>query len=81
MTETAADDKELVLAAIRECITIIKPGEVLAVRLHPGTDEQTLDLINQRCGDFGRRYGIGLLFVGAEEFAVFQAREQVAAGG
>lgn len=61
-------DRETVLAAIRECVTVVQPGEVLAVRLRA----ENIDDIGHLAGQLREihdKLGITVLFVEGEEFA------------
>ena len=76
----SAIGRDAMLAAIRECVTVVKPGEVLAVRAQPEwTASQIREL--QDCVDEWvkwREPGITVLILPGGEFAVAQQKPGVA---
>lgn len=76
MTEQTLEDgprvsEEAILAAIRECIGVVRDGDILLIRLPVDIDHDTLDLL-QRQADviLNQRHGVHAVFVAAEEFAI-----------
>jgi hypothetical protein len=69
----------VILEALREAVTIVEPGEILAVRID-GRCLSGGDL--DRMCDFGRQvkadHGLTVLFVAGEEFARIKAAGGVA---
>lgn len=47
MTDTATLTPELILAAIRECVTVVKPGETLAIRAGEGWTPDQVGQVNE----------------------------------
>jgi len=69
----AVFDKAVLLAAIRECVTVVEPGDVLAVRVSPDTDDATLDYLGEDAERIRAVLGVRLLLVAGEEFARLKA--------
>lgn len=63
----------LILEALREAVTIVEPGEVLAVRLAPGTPDDVGDQMKERARAIGTEHGIRVLLLEGEEFARLKA--------
>lgn len=66
---TAAFDPDLILAAIEECVTVVKPGEVLAVRVPPDVDEDTVDGLREGSRQLADASGMTVVFLPGEAFA------------
>lgn len=62
-----------ILEALREAVTIVEPGEVLAVRVAPGTTDAEWDEMVTRTGGFGTEHGVTVLLLEGEEFARLKA--------
>lgn len=61
-------DPETVLAAIRECVTVVKPGEVLAVRVPGPCGEEEFAMMRE-AGERAREFGVRIIFIEGEQFA------------
>lgn len=57
------------LAAIRECVTVVAPGEVLAVRIGDGTSDDELADMGERAMAIADQDGVRIVLVRGEEFA------------
>ena len=62
-------DRTTLLAAIRDCITVIEPGDVLAVRVGDDLTDEYLDEMADYAGHVTREHGVSVIFVRGEEFA------------
>ena len=65
----------VLLAAIRQCVTVVEPGEILAVRLPLDMDLEAADQMAEQAERIGEQSGVQLLFVFGEEFARLKAGE------
>jgi hypothetical protein len=65
----------VLLAAIRQCVTVVEPGEVLAVRVGEDTPDQEMDFLFGFAGDIRKQSGARVLFLRAAEFARLKARD------
>jgi hypothetical protein len=65
---------EALLAAVRACVTVVGPGEVLAVRIPPGwaADRGWQDVAAR----LHREQGVRVVFLPGEEFAVIRPKEE-----
>ena len=63
----------VLLAAVRQCVTVVQPGEVLAVRVAAGTDDLTMDLLGAQAARIRDEHGVAVLFLAGEEFARVKA--------
>ena len=70
-------DPEIVLAAMQECVTIVHPGEILAVRVPPDLDPHEMEQLSEGAERADEIYGVKILFVAGEEFAVIRIRGAV----
>jgi hypothetical protein len=70
-----------ILAAIRQCVTIVGPGETLAVRVTAETCDEEMALIGERAACLHEETGVRVLFFRAEEFAVLKTAAETALGG
>lgn len=61
------------LAAIRQCVTVVGPGEVLAVRVPGDTRDDEMAFFGERAAVLAEDTGVRVLFFRAEEFAVLKA--------
>jgi hypothetical protein len=61
------------LAAIRQCVTVVEPGEVLAVRVSENAADDYLDELNERARDLREVIGVRVVFIQGEEFARLRA--------
>lgn len=61
-------DPEIVLAAIEECVTVIRPGEVLAVRVPLDLDEAEMESLADGARRLRQSHGVRVVFVAGEEF-------------
>ncbi len=59
----------LILEALRDAVTIIEPGEILAVRVDPRTTDAELGEMRQRAGQVAAEHGVTVLLLAGEEFA------------
>ena len=65
----AAIELTALLAAIRQCVTILEPGEVLAVRV-PGTlSDSDHGRLRNHAEAIRQAHGVTVLFLPGEEFA------------
>jgi hypothetical protein len=62
-------DRDAVLAAIKECVAVVQPGEILAVRLDMENREDDIDYLAEQAKQVGDRLGISILFLPGDEFA------------
>jgi hypothetical protein len=62
---------ETILAAIRECVTVVKPGETLAVRCHESWTPEQIEYCQEWLN--ARSDGVSVLLVPGAEFAVVTA--------
>jgi hypothetical protein len=62
-------DPKVVLAAIEACVTVVKPGEVLAVRVPLDLSEYDFDSLRREAERVREGLGVRILFVAGEEFA------------
>jgi len=58
-----------ILEALREAVTIIEPGEILAVRVDPCTTDAEFGEMRQRAERVTADHGVTVLFLAGEEFA------------
>jgi hypothetical protein len=66
--------REAQLAAISECVTIVKPSEVLAVRLASDyMDDDIVEIRKQAEWVRDENPGVRIIFVTGEEFARIQS--------
>jgi hypothetical protein len=63
---------ETARALLAECVTVVQPGEVLAVRCPDSWNAQQVDEINRYAAARAEGLGISVLFVLGEEFAAVQ---------
>ena len=66
-------DPDIVLAALGQAITVLHPGDALAVLCPPDLDPVTLDDMNERTTVLLEETSIKVLFVSGDEFAVIRA--------
>ena len=66
-------DPDIVLAAMAECVTVVHPGEVLAVRVPPDLDPGEVTRLAEQAEHAGETYGVRVLFIAGEEFAVIRS--------
>jgi len=59
----------VILEALREAVTIIEPGEILAVRIAPPVSDQEWDEMRQRAEQITADHGVTVLLLAGEEFA------------
>lgn len=63
--------KDAILAALRECVGVVRDGDILLIRLPLDTDHEQVDLLQRQADVILRqRHGIHAVFVPGEEFAV-----------
>jgi hypothetical protein len=58
-----------ILEALREAVTIIEPGEILAVRVDPRATDAEFDEMRQRAEQVSTDHGVTVLLLAGEEFA------------
>jgi hypothetical protein len=63
-------DRETLLAAVRESVTVVKPGEVLAVRVPLSFSRGDLDQARAYGRTVEQETGVKVAFLPGEEFAV-----------
>jgi hypothetical protein len=61
------------LAAVRQCVTIVEPGEILAVRVAYGTSETEMEYLGEQAQRIREQCGVRVAFVLGEEFARLKA--------
>lgn len=64
---------ETAKALVRECVTIVRPGEVLAVRLPLSFTSGDLDYAREYARTVEREAGVKVAFIPGEELGVAQA--------
>jgi hypothetical protein len=64
---------ETAMALAREYVTIVRPGEVLAVRLPMDFRGEAMDRVREFACRVGREAGVKVAFIPGEEFGVAQA--------
>jgi hypothetical protein len=64
---------ETAKALVRECVTIVRPGEVLAVRLPLSFTSGDLDYAREYARTVERETGVKVAFIPGEELGVAQA--------
>lgn len=62
-----------ILEALREAVTIVEPGEVLAVRVAPGTSGADWDALCGRAQHVQAEHGVTVVLLEGEEFARLKA--------
>jgi len=65
-----------ILEALREAVTIIEPGEVLAVRVSPDVDDATMEFLRDQARAITAEHGVTVLFACGEEFARLKRGDQ-----
>jgi hypothetical protein len=71
----AAIPHTVLLAAIRQCVTVVEPGEVLAVRVAESATDQEMGFLTRFAYDIHEQCGAQVLFLRAAEFARLKARD------
>jgi hypothetical protein len=67
----------VILEALREAVTIIEPGEVLAVRVAPRSfGDEEWAAAGEQAHRIGAEHGVTVLLVEGEEFARLKRGEQ-----
>ena len=66
-------ERAALLAAIRQCVTVIEPGEVLAVRVSEDTPDDEMAWLAEHAGHIYEQAGTRVLFLRAAEFARLKA--------
>lgn len=69
---------ELVLAAIRECMFVVRPGDTLVVRVPPYIQQERVEAYQERVAEMLGDKPYEVLFVTGDEFAVMTARPEEA---
>ena len=70
----------VILEALREAVTIIEPGEILAVRVDPGScDMAALGQMRDHAECIRAEYGVTVMFVEGGEFARLKGAGAVSA--
>lgn len=69
---------ELVLAAIRECMFVVRPGDTLVVRVPPYIQQERVDAYRERVAGMLGDKPYEVLFVTGDEFAVMTTRPEEA---
>jgi hypothetical protein len=71
--------REALLAAVRACVTIVAPGETLAVRVPPewAADLRLTARLRVLADQLYRDTGVRAVFFAAEEFAVIRPKEEL----
>jgi hypothetical protein len=59
----------VILEALREAVTIIEPGEILAVRVDPRTTDAEFEEMRERARLVTAEHGVTVLLLAGEEFA------------
>jgi hypothetical protein len=62
-------DPEVVLAAIEQCMTVVRPGEALAVRVSKNITEDEVAYLRNCAARAREGTGVTILFIAGEEFA------------
>jgi hypothetical protein len=70
----SAISTEVLLAAISECVTVVKPGEILAVRLSRDLDDDAVTRMRAQAEQARDEFGFRVVFVEGEEFAIQRDR-------
>lgn len=70
---------EIARELLRECVTVVKPGEVLAVRLPLDMNGDDMDRAREYALRVERQSGIKVAFIPGEEFAAVDAGAEDAA--
>lgn len=65
-----------ILEALREAVTIIEPGEILAVRVDPRITDAEMGEMRRRAREVGERGGVTVLLLAGEEFARLKRGER-----
>lgn len=73
----AAIPHTVLLAAIRQCVTVVEPGDVLAVRVPENTTDEEMGFLTRFAYDIHEQAGARVLFLRAAEFARLKARDAV----
>ena len=71
MTGMPVLDKETILAAIRECVTVVRPGETLVIRAPDGWYMKQIDELGSALRDWDLPFRA--IVVPGAEFAVVQS--------
>jgi hypothetical protein len=64
----------VLLAAIRQCVTVVEPGEVLAVRVREDAPDDEMAFLMEFAQGIHEQ-GVRVLFLRAAEFARLKARD------
>jgi hypothetical protein len=69
----AAIEVTTLLAAIRQCVTVVEPGEILAVRVAASTSDAEMEYLGEQAQRIRAQCGVRVAFVVGEEFARLKA--------